>query len=384
MMIIRFLATELRKSFWLFLFALLPPLVFADDSPINHIQLPLGFRISIYAHVPDARHMALGDNGIVFVGTQQDKVYALIPNTNKATAQPIIIAQKLYKPNGVAYYKGDLYVAEVTRILKYPNVIKNLHHLPTPITINNTMPNQLAHPYRVIRFSPDGWLYAAIGMPCNTCDYRKKNPMFGTIIRMRPDGSQLHIFAKGIRNSMGFDWHPDTQVLWFTDNGQDYMGDQLPPDEIDSAPKIDMDFGFPFVYGNNIPAPHYENISMATNHFTPPVAYLPAHIAPLGVEFYTGKTFPKKYQRQLFIAEHGSWNRSSKIGYQVVVAFIHNNKVTAVNPFATGWLNPSNEAVYGRPVDVLTMPDGALLVSDDQTGVVYRITYKANPKNLSS
>ncbi len=345
-------------------------------AEIPGIKVPSGFDISVYAEpVPDARFMTLGDQNIVYVGTTENKVYALVPGPNGGQAKATLIADHLDSPNGVAYYHGDLYVAETGRILRFPNITSQLNKPPKPIVVYDQLPNKKWHGYRVIRFSADGWLYVSIGMPCNICNYRSSNPLFGTIIRMRPDGSQMAIYAKGIRNSMGFDWQPGTHALWFTDNGQDYMGDELPPDEINYAPKAGMDFGFPYVYGNNIPIPGQEQADINRSNFTEPVFNLPAHVAPLGLEFYTGSSFPPEYRQQMFIAEHGSWNRSKKIGYQVVFAKMQDNKIIEVIPFASGWLQ--GQTPTGRPVDLLTMPDGSLLVSDDFGGKVYRIKFNS-------
>ena len=269
----------------------------------------------------------------------------------------------------MAFYKNDLYVAEMKQISRYENILQNLSNPPKPKMLNDTFPSRKRHGYKYIKLGPDGYLYFGVGMPCNSCNYRNTQPMFGTLMRMLPDGSDLTIYAKGIRNTVGFDWHPKTKVLWFTNNGQDFMGDNTPPDEIYRAPKKGLDFGFPFVYGNNIPVPQYEKPGAL--EFTPPAAELQAHVAPLGMTFYTHKSFPEKYHNQMFIAEHGSWNRSAKVGYQVVLATVNDGKVKSVKPFATGWLQ--GQTAWGRPVDVITMPDGALLISDDQVGVVYRV-----------
>lgn len=351
---------------------LLPKIAFADFD-LNKIHLPPGFKIAVYAdQVPKAREMTLGKNNVVYVGTLEGKVYALMPNPQGDTAKAVAIIDGLKHPHGVAYFHGDLYVSDVNKILRYPE-IQGHDRVPEPIIIMDQLPSENWHGLRPINFSPDGWLYAGIGMPCNTCDYRKTNPMLGTLVRMRLDGRDFQIFARGIRNSVGFDWDPKTHVLWFTDNGQDYLGDNLPPDEINRAPQANMDFGFPYVYGNNMPAPGYDHAPMNTQNFTPPVYNLPAHVAPLGLRFYTGSQFPVKYQQQMFIAEHGSWNRSTKIGYQVVLANVEADKISHVEPFAYGWLQ--GKTVYGRPVDLLTMTDGSLLVSDDYAGKIYRISY---------
>lgn len=349
----------------------------ADQKlPIHKIKLPPGFKISLYATVPGARQMALGEKGVVFVGTMgEGKVYALVPNNTMTKVKTThLVAQHLNYPNGVTFRKGDLYVAEVSKIIRYPNIMHHLTNPPKPKTVIDTLPSKKWHGYRYIKFGPDDWLYVSIGMPCNICNYRNSQPIFGTIVRIKPGNKALEIYAKGIRNSMGFAWQPKTNALWFSDNGQDWIGNNLPPDEINYAPQLGMDFGFPYFYGDNIRTPQYKNATISKKGMTPPVWELPAHVAPLGVTFYTGTRFPKIYQNQLFVAEHGSWNRTKKIGYQVVMITMNGNKAIKATPFATGWLQ--GQVAWGRPVDLLVMPDGALLVSDDHAGVIYRITYK--------
>lgn len=339
--------------------------------PLQELKLPPGFSIDIYAQVPDARQMALGDKGIVFVGTASGKVYAVLPNAKQTQAQQVItIASGLHTPNGVAYRNGALYVAETNRILRYDNIEQHLSNPPNPVVVTDQLPNKSWHGRRYIKFAPDGWLYVGIGMPCNVC--LQSDPRFGTLVRMQPDGKELQIYAKGIRNTVGFDWDPITKHLWFTENGRDLMGDNIPPDELDYAPSSGLDFGFPYYYGDAIPDPTYGKMH-SPKDFTPPVLNLPAHVAVLGMTFYTGKMFPEKYHNQIFIAEHGSWNRSQKIGYQVIWVEVKNNKSLAWHPFITGWLQGQN--AWGRPVDVLVMPDGALLVSDDEAGILYRVSY---------
>lgn len=347
----------------------LPTLI--DALPLQTLQFPPGFKIDIYAQVPNARSMALGSNGTVFVGTRNSKVYALVPNANQTKANQVItLAQNLNSPNGVAYKDGALYVAEINRVLRYDNIEKQLSNPPTPVVINNTLPNKTHHGWRYTKFGPDGWYYIAIGAPCDAC--LSEDTRFATIARMKSDGSDFQIYAKGIRNSVGFDWDPTTQHLWFTDNGRDWMGDNIPPDELNYAPQQGMNFGFPFFYGNDIPDPKYGKLH-SPSEFTKPVLNLPAHVATLGMVFYTGKMFPAEYQNQIFIAEHGSWNRSKKVGYQVIVVKKEGNKILGWQPFVKGWLQGQSD--WGRPVDLLVMPDGALLISDDSAGLVYRVSY---------
>jgi glucose/arabinose dehydrogenase len=362
--------------FLLYLILLIPSLSFAQDLPLSSLKLPPGFTASIYAEVPGARAMTLGTKGTVFVGTRQDRVYAIIPDaTSLHGTRRLTIASGLNMPNGVAFHQGALYVAEIGRILRYDNIENQLTHPPKPQIIINNLPTALHHGLRYIKFGPDGKLYLAIGVPCNTC--LKDDPRFGTIMRLNPDGTGMEIYTKGIRNSVGFDWHPVTHELWFTDNGRDWMGDNLPPDKLNRAPQKGMNFGFPYYDGKNLPNPAFGKYPYSD--YTPPTVELPAHVAALGMTFYTGKQFPSGYHHQIFIAEHGSWNRSTKIGYQVILANITNHKVTGTHPFITGWLQ--GQSVWGRPVDLLVMPDGALLISDDHAGVIYRIQYKASNKS---
>jgi len=342
--------------------------------PLNKIKLPSGFHISVYAkNIAGARQMALGKNGVVFVGSRRsDKVVAIIPNKNLTQAKKVIvIARHLDMPNGVAFHDGDLYVAETSRIVRYKNIMQHLMRPPKPTIVTDTLPTNPHHGWRVIKFGSDGWLYVGIGAPCNVCI--RKDPRFATIMRMHANGSDPQIFAKGVRNSVGFAWDPATKDLWFTDNGRDWLGDNLPPDELNVAPKQGMDFGFPYFYGNNVPDPKYGTLRSSTG-MTPPALDLDPHVAALGMVFYTGKPFPKKYHNQIFIAEHGSWNRSRKIGYRIIWVRIKNNHALAKHIFASGWLQ--GQRSWGRPVDVLVMPDGALLVSDDFAGVIYRIGYQ--------
>ncbi|MFI5333524.1 MAG: PQQ-dependent sugar dehydrogenase [Candidatus Babeliales bacterium] len=345
--------------------------------PLEKIKLPEGFHIKVFAdNLPGSRFITRGEQGTIFVGSKggYGKVYALVPSKDgQSIARKITLLTGLDEPNGVTFHNGALYVAEIGRILRYDNIEANLDKAPAPIVITDKLPNMRWHGYKIIDVGPDNLLYVAIGMPCNTCNYRDTKPLLGTISRMKLDGSDIQPYAIGIRNSMGFTWHPDTKELWFTDNGQDLLGDDLPPDEINYAPKAGMDFGFPYVYGNNIIAPDYVTQKIDTTRFAPPAWNLQAHVAPLGIAFYTGTQFPKAYQKQIFVAFHGSWNRSKKVGYEVVMLTLAGNKITKMEPFATGWLQ--GEAFWGRPVDILTQPDGSLLISDDYNGAIYQVTY---------
>jgi len=348
-----------------------------SDEALSQIKLPPGFEIRIYARgVVGARSMALGPGGTLFVGTRgEGKVYALRDTNGDHQADQILtLASGLNRPNGVAFRDGALYVAENSRVLRFDNIEARLANPPQPVVVNSTFPTEGHHGWKFIRFGPDGMLYVPVGAPCNVCE--PDGPRFASIMRMRPDGSGLEVFARGIRNTVGFDWHPETRELWFTDNGRDLLGDNLPPDELNIAPRKDMNFGFPYCFGQNIPDPEYGRKRNCAE-MTPAARDLDPHVAALGMRFYTGPPnggFPAQYRNQIFIAEHGSWNRSRKIGYRVMLVRLENNRPVSYEVFAEGWLQ--GERVSGRPVDVLVMPDGSLLVSDDMADSIYRITYK--------
>ena len=339
------------------------------------ITLPPHFKIEVYAsNIEDAREMALSPSGVLYVGTREDKVYAILDTNKDHKADEVItVAQDLNTPNGVAFRNGDLYVAEINRIIKFPDIEADLHHPPKPVVINNSYPGERHHGPRYIRFGPDGRLYVPVGAPCNIC---LPDSRHGILTSIMPDGSDYEVYATGIRNTVGFDWDPLTKELWFTDNGRDMLGDNLPPDELNHAPHSGMNFGFPYVYGNNIPNPEFadQDKNMDLTKFTKPAQDLGPHVASLGMLFYTGKMFPEEYRNQIFIAEHGSWNRSKKIGYRITLVKLNQNRQpVSYTPFAYGWLK--DEKVSGRPVALLLLPDGSMLVSDDYGGKIYRISY---------
>lgn len=343
-----------------------------SGSDDDNITLPPGFKISTYAEVPSARSLAFSEGGILFVGNRsQDKVFAVIDNNKDYVAdEVVIVASGLNRPNGVAIKDGNLFVAEVSRILMYADIESTFRNNPSPVIIRNDLPTETHHGWKFIRFGPDGKLYVPIGAPCNVC--LENDQRFASITRMNADGSEFEIFARGVRNTVGFDWHPETGELWFTDNGRDNLGDNIPPDELNCAPEQGLHFGFPFWHGRSIPDPDF-GTGHTASEFTLPQQELDPHVASLGMRFYTGNMFPAEYQNQIFIAEHGSWNRSEKIGYRVMLVRLENNVPVSYEVFAQGWLN--GESVTGRPVDIEQMPDGSLLVSDDYAGKVYRITY---------
>ncbi len=343
-----------------------------EKLPLEKIKLPSGFQIEIYAaNVAGARSMVLTEKGTLFVGSRdKGNVYAVLDEDKDGKADRVItIASGLWMPNGVAFYRGALYVAEVNRILRFDNIEASLENPPNPVAVNDQFPKYPGHGWKFIRFGPDEKLYVPVGAPCNACE--EKDP-FATVTRMNADGTGLEVYAKGVRNTVGFDWHPQTDELWFTDNGRDRMGDDLPPDELNRVSTQGQHFGFPYCHGGTFPDPDFGK-KHSCDEFIPPAINLGPHVAALGMRFYTGKMFPPEYQNQIFIAEHGSWNRSRKIGYRVTLVRLKENKAAGYEVFAEGWLQ--NESVWGRPVDLLVMSDGALLVSDDYSGTIYRISY---------
>ncbi len=345
-----------------------------EGLPLYNIKLPPGFEIRIYArNVKGARSMTLGKRGTLFVGTRRaGNVYAILDRNQDNKADEVItLAKGLNVPNGVAFRDGALYVAEVNRVSRFDNIEARLYNPPKPVVVNESFPRDRHHGRRFIRFGPDGMLYIPVGAPCNVC--QRDDERYASIMRMRPDGSGLEIFARGIRNTVGFDWQPKTNKLWFTDNGRDSMGDDLPPDELNRAPQKGLHFGFPFCHGKNIPDPKFGE-GKSCKAFIAPAIELGPHVAALGMRFYTGRMFPIEYRNQIFIAEHGSWDRSTPIGYRVTLVRLDNNRALKYEVFAEGWLQGG--WAWGRPVDVLVMPDGALLVSDSRANVIYRISYK--------
>jgi glucose/arabinose dehydrogenase len=341
--------------------------------PLSTLTLPPGFSISVYAdNVPNARSMTLGPGGTLFVGTRTaGNVYAVVDADKDQKADKVFtLATGLDMPNGVAVRNGALFVAEVSRILRFDDIEAALQKPPAPAVVTAAYPKDRHHGWKFIAFGPDGWLYVPVGAPCNVCE--RPDPRYSSITRLKPDGSGAEVFASGVRNTVGFDWHPVTKALWFTDNGRDMMGDDVPPDELNVAPAKGLHFGFPYCHGGTIADPEF-GAKRPCGGFAPPARTLGPHVAALGMRFYTGTMFPAAYRHQVLIAEHGSWNRSTPIGYRVMKVTLSGNRVTGYEPFVEGWLQ--GRKPWGRPVDVLVMPDGALLVSDDLAGVIYRIAY---------
>jgi len=350
---------------------------------LDKLKLPRGFSVAIYAdHVDDARSMALAPDGTIFVGTRRrGAVYAVIDRNRDNRADGVVtIASGLNTPNGVAFRDGSLYVAELNRLVRYDGVLDALKTASPgqslrlrPTVLNDKFPSDRLHGWKYLEFGPDGLLYLQVGAPCNICE--RPDP-YASILRMKPDGSGLEVFARGVRNTVGLAFHPDTGELWFTDNGRDTLGDEQPNDELNHAARAGLHFGYPYCHEGAIADPEFGKARKCAE-FTPPAQKLGPHVAALGLTFYTGTMFPAEYRKQLFIVNHGSWNRTpaaGHTGYRVMLARIQGDKVVSYEPFITGWLLPDNRA-WGRPVDILVAPDGALLISDDRANLIYRVSY---------
>jgi glucose/arabinose dehydrogenase len=351
----------------LFLLGVTSPVI----ASLDDIQLPPGFSIEEYADVPKARSLALGDRGTLFVSNRKGRsVYAVVENDD-GTTRTIELLQGMSTPNGIAFHEGDLYVAEIDRVYRYANVEDRLENMPRAEVLDIDLPSDRSHGWRYIGFGPDDKLYISIGAPCNICDKLG----YAQIIRVNTDGTGRETYASGVRNSVGFTWHPETEELWFTDNGRDMLGDDMPPCELNRAPRQGLHFGYPYCHGGDIPDPKFGDGRDCAN-YTPPAQKLGPHVAPLGVKFYTGEMFPPEYRGHVFIAEHGSWNRSKKIGYRISLVRLDGNDAVSYEPFAYGWLQ--GESYSGRPVDLIVKQDGSLLVSDDHAGKIYRISYQSD------
>jgi len=346
--------------------------VLGQKLPLERIKLPPGFSIELFAEVPNARGMALGKNTL-FVGSRSGgRVYAIRlrgEGSGAAAGRPVIVARNLEMPTGVAFRDGSLYVADVSRILRYDGIEERLDSPPAPVIVTDRLPTETHHGWKFIAFGPDGLLYVPVGAPCNVCEPDERH---GLIARIKRDGSAYEVFSRGVRNSVGFDWHPQTRELWFTDNGRDMLGDDLPADELNHAPRGGMHFGFPYCHQGDTPDPEFGR-QRKCSEFTPPAQKLGPHVASLGMRFYRGTQFPAEYHNQIFIAEHGSWNRSKKIGYRITIVKVEGGRAVSYKPFAEGWLQ--GESAWGRPVDLQELADGSLLVSDDTAGAVYRIRF---------
>ena len=351
------------------------------DVQLDKLKLPEGFSIDVWAaEVPNARSMAVSESGIVFVGNRQEKnVYALVDENGDGTAESkYVLANDLRMPNGVAIKDGDLYVAEVSRILRFNDIENNLTN-PSYEVVYDGYPDEAHHGWKFIAFGPDGMLYIPVGAPCNICV--SEDPIFASITRLdvSKPGTKPEIYAHGVRNSVGMTWHPETKELWFTDNGRDMLGDDTPDCELNKATALGQHFGYPYWHAGTIKDPEVGSEGKEASYYTAPEAKLGAHTAPLGLRFYTGDQFPATFKNQLFIAKHGSWNRSKKSGYEVILARLDAmGKVSEQEVMVTGWLDQATQEAWGRPVDVQQLADGSLLISDDVANCIYRLSYTAN------
>jgi glucose/arabinose dehydrogenase len=345
-----------------------------NDSALFHkfhldkIKLPEGFKISVFAQVDKARSLCVSPSGTVFVGTKGDKVYAI---TSKDSVKVYQIASGLSAPNGVAFKDGNLFIGATSTVYRLDNIESNLSNPPKPVVVYDKYPSDEHHGLRFIAFGPDGKLYVPVGAPCNVCDPK---PPYASITRINADGSGYEVFARGVRNTVGFDWNPDTKQIWFTDNGRDNLGDDIPSDELNTAPKAGLHFGYPYCHQGNILDEEFGKGKNCSD-YTAPSALLGAHVASLGMRFNNGKMFPEEYKNAIFIAEHGSWNRSTPIGYRIALVRLDaSGNAKQPEIFAEGWLQNVRD-VNGRPVDVQFLSDGSMLVSDDYNGAIYRISY---------
>ena len=352
------------------------PAIYAKRLPLEKLNLPDGFVIEKYADVPNARQMNHGGDGVVYVGTRKDgDVYAVVDDDGDGKSDTVhLIDDNLNMPSGLAYKDGDLYVGAVSEILVYRNIDSQLQNPPKPEVLTDQLPDKRHHGWKYLGFGPDGKLYNPVGAPCNIC--LSDNPQFASILRMDINNpAQLESFASGIRNTVGFDWHPTTGELWFTDNGRDMMGDDLPPGELNKISKRGQHFGYPFFHAGSIPDPKFGK-GKQSDDYVYPALKLDPHVAALGIKFYLGNMFPKQYHEQVFLAEHGSWNRSKQAGHtghRITVARKDSKGDLVYETLVDGWLQ--NNKAWGRPVDVLELSDGSMLISDDKAGVIYRLSY---------
>ncbi|HVS01452.1 MAG TPA: PQQ-dependent sugar dehydrogenase [Thermoanaerobaculia bacterium] len=344
-----------------------------DSLPLDRIELPEGFAIELYSDaVPGARSLARSPSGTLFVGTRREgKVYALVGGDGDQRPERVhTVASGLRSPNGVAFLNGDLYVAEISRILRFPGIEERLADPPRPEVVFDDLPSDRHHGWKYLEVGPGGDLWFGIGAPCNVCD---PGDPYASVVRLDLETRKLEIFARGVRNTVGLAFQPATGVLWFTDNGRDRMGDDVPPDELNVAPEPGLHFGYPYCHGRDVRDPEFGSGKRCAD-YRPPAQELGPHVASLGLLFYSGEMFPDEYRGDVLIAEHGSWDRSTPIGYRVTRVRVAEGEAAGYEVFASGWLQ--GEEAWGRPVDLLQLPDGSLLVSDDRAGAIYRIAYR--------
>ena len=338
---------------------------------LDAIELPPGFFVETFADdVPGARSMALSPDGTIFVGTRSAGVVYAVTQEEEGAPRVRTIASGLRSPNGVAFRDGDLYVAEISRILRFPGIESRLADPPEPEVVFDDLPTDGHHGWRYLEIGPEGDLWFGIGAPCNICD---EGDPYASVARLDLESRTLEIWARGVRNTVGLAFHPETGELWFTDNGRDWLGDDRPPDELNHAPRAGMHFGYPYCHGDDIADPDFGK-GKDCDAYRDPAAELGPHVAALGLLFYRGDLFPAEYRGRVFVAEHGSWNRSDPIGYRITTVTPSASGAERYEVFASGWLQ--GEEAWGRPVDLLELPDGSLLVSDDHAGAIYRIGYR--------
>ncbi len=352
-------------------------LVSSEGLSLEDVQLPAGFKIDVFARVKGARSMARSTNGTLYIGSRGDKVYA-VKDTNgdwKAD-EKYVLAEGLNMPNGVALKDGNLYVAEVSKMWRFDDIDNNLSVPPPPKLIYDDYPKDDHHGWKYIAFGPDGKLYVPVGAPCNIC--KSKNEIYASITRMNADGSGREVYSHGVRNTVGFTWHPETGDMWFTDNGRDWLGNDEPPCELNRITAAGQHFGYPYCHGGYFKDPEFGD-RRPCEDFVKPAQNLGPHVAPLGVKFCASKSFPSEYYMQIFIAEHGSWNRDREVGhtgYKITLVTEKNGVGTSYTAFATGFLNIETNKAWARPVDIIFVPDGSMLISDDLGGTIFRIWYE--------
>ena len=376
-MILAFTSRKVTRTCLAFVCVMSAP-VHSHELPLDKLVLPEGFTIDVFADVLNPRQLAMSTNGTVYVGSRRaGMLHALVDADSDGVAEDVIeIDTDLNLPSGIAWRDGDLYVGAVNQILVYRDIDTNFRNSPEPELLTDALPTERHHGWKYLAFGPDGMLYFNVGAPCNIC--LKDNPWYSTIMRTdvtkRP--LQFEIYAHGVRNSVGFTWHPETRQLWFTDNGRDHLGDELPPCELNVAEHQHQHFGFPYLHGSNVVDPEFGEQTPDNMDFVEPALELGAHVAPLGLIFYTGKQFPERYRNNILIAEHGSWNRSEEaghVGFRVMRVTDPGDGPLTYEPFIEGWLDGGNR--WGRPDDLIVMPDGSLLISDDKANTVYRVSY---------
>ncbi|MCX7244555.1 MAG: PQQ-dependent sugar dehydrogenase [Burkholderiales bacterium] len=344
-----------------------------SDIPINKLKLPPGFKIEVWATgMPGARAMALGDNGKVYIGTRAiGRVYEVTDNGKERTSR--VVVDKLVQPAGVAFNNGSLYVMAIDKVLRFDGIDKNASVTPVDLTAIFNLPPEQHHNWKYIAFGPDGKLYVPFGAPCNICE--PPTAEYAQIRRYNPDGSGMEVLATGVRNTVGFDWHPTTKQLWFTNHGRDWMGDNTPNDTLNLMSKTGLNFGFPYCHQGNLP----DNVITKANAcqgVEQPIALMGPHVATMGIKFYTGNMFPPEYKDAALIARKGSWNSNQKVGFDVVMVKAGTDgKNPKITPFITGFMNPADQSFWGRPAYLMQMTDGSMLVSDEQLGAIYRVTY---------